>query len=115
MTSTINWLMTFINWSSPDLWRHEFLSVLSIYLRQSLIDTVECKSIFREALDLVVSKPISGFDRLFNIIEGSSLSAYDCEFVALAKENNLPFITEDKKIIREFPHIAFSMNGYLSG
>ncbi len=101
-------------WSSPALWRHEFLSVLSIYLRQNLIDAAGCKSIFREAVDLVVSKPISDSDRVFDIIEGSSLSAYDCEFVALAIENNLPLITEDKKVIREFPHVAFSMNRYLS-
>ena len=90
------------------------MSVLCIYLRKSLIDTVQCKSIFREAVDLVVSKPISDFGRVFGIIEGSRLSPYDCEFVAFAMENNLPLITEDKKIIREFPLIASSMNDYLS-
>ena len=96
------------------MWRHEFVSVLSIYLRQSLIDSAECKSVFREAVDLVVSYPIPDFDMVFGIIEGSSLSSYDCEFVAFAMENNLPLITEDKKIIRGFHHIASSMNGHLS-
>jgi len=37
------------------------------------------------------------------------LSSYDCEFVSLAKEAGLPLITEDKKILREFPEIACKM------
>ena len=101
-------------WRSPLLWRYELMSVLSLYLRQNLIDAAGCKSIFQEALDLVVSEPISYIDRVFDIIECSSLSSCDSEFVALAMENSLPLITEDKKIIRTFPDIAFSMDSYLS-
>ncbi|MCA1795675.1 MAG: hypothetical protein LC660_17725 [Desulfobacteraceae bacterium] len=48
-------------WSSPFLWRYEFMSVLSIYLRKNLIDAAGCKSIYKEAMDLVVSRPISDF------------------------------------------------------
>lgn len=40
-------------------------------------------------------------------ISESTCSAYDCEFVALAKEFGLPLVTFDKKILREFSEIAF--------
>ncbi len=100
-------------WSSPILWRYEFMSVLSIYLRKNLIDAAGCKSIYKEAMDLVVSRPISDFDTVFNIVQHGSLSSYDCEFVALAMQSKLPLITEDRKILREFPNIAFPIETYV--
>ncbi len=101
------------NWISPILWRHELLSVLSIYLRKNIIDTTMCKSIYQEAMETVTSRPISEFEKVFNVIENSNLSSYDGEFVALAHENNLPLITEDKKIIHEFPDTACTIKDYL--
>jgi predicted nucleic acid-binding protein len=101
-------------WSSPFLWRYEFMSVLRIYLRKNLIDAAGCKSIYKEAMDLVASRPMSDFDAVFNVVQHSSLSSYDCEFVALAIQSRLPLITEDKKILREFPDIAFPIETYVS-
>jgi predicted nucleic acid-binding protein len=101
-------------WSSPLLWRYEFMSVLSIYLRKDLMDVASCKSVYKEAMDLVISGPISNSDAVFNIVQQSSLSSYDFEFVALAMQTGLPLITEDKKILREFPDVAFSMKTYVS-
>ena len=100
-------------WSSPFLWRYEFMSILSIYLRKNLIDAAGCKSIYKEAMELVVSRPILNFDAVFNIVQHSSLSSYDCEFVALAMHSRLPLITEDKKIIQEFPDFAFPIETYV--
>lgn len=101
-------------WSSPFLWRYEFMSVLGIYLRKNLIDAAGCKSIYKEAMDLVVSRPISDFGAVFNIVQNSILSSYDCEFVAIAMQSKLPLITEDKKILRAFPDIAFPIETYVS-
>ena len=100
------------NWISPFLWRYELLSVLSIYFRQNIIDEVRCQFIYREALDMVTSRPIGNYKTVFELIKKSSLSSYGCEFVALAKETGLPLITEDKKILREFPEIACKMQTY---
>jgi len=41
-------------------------------------------------------------------------SAYDCEFAApLARQLNLPLITQDKKRLKAFPSTAFSMKHFL--
>ncbi len=45
----------------------------------------------------------------------SDCSAYDCEFVALAKEKNTPLFTMDKKIIQSFPDVAVSLVGSYYG
>jgi len=54
-------------WSSPFLWRYEFMSVLSIYLRKNLIDAVGCKSLYKEAVDLVASRLMPDFDAVTGI------------------------------------------------
>ncbi|MDQ3019578.1 MAG: hypothetical protein M3R36_03265 [Bacteroidota bacterium] len=36
-------------------------------------------------------------EKIFELINKSNLSAYDCEFVSLAKDLNIPLITSDKK------------------
>ncbi|MEZ5436228.1 MAG: hypothetical protein R3E67_06805 [Pseudomonadales bacterium] len=46
---------------------------------------------------------------VLRLIETSECSAYDCEFVALAKRNNTMLVTEDKKILKQFPKIAMSL------
>jgi predicted nucleic acid-binding protein len=37
------------------------------------------------------------------LVNQSNCSAYDCEFIALAKHQNIPLVTQDKKVLREFP------------
>jgi predicted nucleic acid-binding protein len=46
---------------------------------------------------------------VLRLIETSKCSAYDCEFVALAKKNNAVLVTEDKKIRKQFPEITLSL------
>ncbi len=100
-------------WIAPMLWHYELLSVLGVYLRNSMLDAKACKAVYSEAQETVESRGTCNFKDVFELIENSTLSAYDCEFVALASTLDLPLITEDKKILREFPNISFSIEGYL--
>ena len=43
----------------------------------------------------------------------SGCSAYDCEFISLAKSLNLKLITSNKKLIQMFPKIAMTAGDYL--
>ncbi|MCP4755509.1 MAG: type II toxin-antitoxin system VapC family toxin [Proteobacteria bacterium] len=101
------------NWIAPSLWRYEFLSVLLLYRRKSIINSSKCKILYKKALEIVETRNFVDIDRVFEVMENSTLSVYDCSFVALADETNLPLITEDKKILSEFPTIAFSIETYL--
>ena len=102
------------NWLAPALWQYEFLNVLAFYHRKSLIDADTLKSIYGKASEIIETREVSNIDLLFNSIETSKLSAYDCHYVVLASENNLPLITEDKKILSEFPKIAISSSQFIS-
>ena len=43
---------------------------------------------------------------------GSRCSAYDCEFVALARELGIPLVTADQMVLSEFPGTAVSMEAF---
>jgi predicted nucleic acid-binding protein len=43
----------------------------------------------------------------------SDCSAYDCEFVALAKRLNSPLITADKKVLKAFPEFATTITEFI--
>ena len=43
------------------------------------------------------------------LVSKSDCSAYDCEFVALARSMGLPLVTEDRSILRDFPGTARGM------
>lgn len=47
-----------------------------------------------------------------NLAFTSNLSAYDCEYVALAEEYNCRLITSDKKIVRAFQETAIQLTDF---
>jgi predicted nucleic acid-binding protein len=51
---------------------------------------------------------------VISLVDSSSCSAYDCEFVALAQDLNVPLLTFDKKILAEFGDTAVSPTQFLS-
>jgi predicted nucleic acid-binding protein len=48
------------------------------------------------------------------LVNNSHCSSYDCEFVALAHYLNTTLITQDQKILNEFPSTAISISNFLS-
>ncbi len=99
-------------WIAPNLWQHEFRSVLGGYLRKNIISRSVCISIYEHALSLIESYDYRDFESVFMLIESSRLSSYDCTFVAFANSLQLPLVTEDKKIRHEFPAVARSMRDF---
>ena len=45
-------------------------------------------------------------DQVLELAAASGCTAYDCEFVALAEQLDVPLITSDKKLIAAFPDVA---------
>lgn len=87
-------------WAAPLLWRSEFRSALSQYIRKGLLTLKDSIEIMESASALmennefdVVSKPV------LLLVNTSNLSAYDCEFVVLAKDLGVKLITAEKKCI----------------
>ena len=94
-------------WIAPTLWRSEFRNVLALYLRKNLLTFDQALAIQTEAESLLQDNEfvVNSLDVL-QLVQNSECSAYDCEFVALAKHMNVHLITMDKKILKNFPDIA---------
>jgi predicted nucleic acid-binding protein len=103
------------NWNAPVLWRSEFKSVLSRYLRKEILSLDETLHIIQQAEQLLSDNEyqISSV-HIMQLVHSSSCSSYDCEFVALAQYLGVALITADKKILRHFPRIAKSPENYLA-
>jgi predicted nucleic acid-binding protein len=84
--------------------------VLALYLRKEILTLEQAYDIQTEAETLLAGNEydVPSLDVL-RLIETSECSAYDCEFVALAKRNNTVLVTEDKKILKQFPKITMSL------
>ena len=103
-------------WFVPKLWRSEFCSVVGQYLRAGAVGLEQAKALIRSAeAELVDSERESDSAIVMDLVAASSCSAYDCEFVALAMSLGIPLVTEDARVVREFPEVAVNMTGALSG
>ena len=102
-------------WNAPLLWRSEFRNVLSQYLRKNILSLDDILIIIQQAEKLLEDNEYKiSSAHIMQLVNSSSCSAYDCEFVALAQYLNIPLITADKKILREFPKVAKSLDIYLA-
>ena len=95
------------DWIAPHLWKSEFLSVLSKYLVAKQLNFNQAVAVFKEAMGIFQdAEYLSDPSKVLSLILESSCSSYDCEFVSLAQEKNIFFITADKKIVSSFPDTA---------
>ena len=103
------------DWFVPKLWRSEFCSVLGQYLRAGSIGLDQARALIRSVeAELVDSERESDLGMVMDLVAASTCSAYDCEFVALARSMGIPLVTEDAQVLRDFPENAINMMGALS-
>ncbi|MCD6388157.1 MAG: type II toxin-antitoxin system VapC family toxin [Desulfobulbaceae bacterium] len=101
-------------WSAPLLWRSEFRNVLTFYIKKNIITLTEAIEIFEFAEELLKENEYEiNYAQVLSLSHSSGCSAYDCEFVNLAKDLDITLVTEDKKILKNFPESAMSMYQFL--
>lgn len=101
------------DWIVPLLWRSEFRNILSGYIRKQSLKKSDALKIMYEAENLFSNREFEiGSEEVLELITSSTCSAYDCEFVALAKSMNTKLVTADKQILREFPEISVSFRAF---
>lgn len=97
-------------WAAPLLWRSEFRNILATYIRNEYFNLSQAHFLMNKAEELmrdgeyqVISKDV------LELAEESGCSAYDCEYVALAKDLGVKLSTTDKQLIKAFPNITTSL------
>nr|VFJ92002.1 MAG: Predicted nucleic acid-binding protein, contains PIN domain [Candidatus Kentron sp. H]VFJ92294.1 MAG: Predicted nucleic acid-binding protein, contains PIN domain [Candidatus Kentron sp. H]VFK01430.1 MAG: Predicted nucleic acid-binding protein, contains PIN domain [Candidatus Kentron sp. H] len=99
-------------WAAPVLWRSELRNVLALYLRKEII-TLEKALHVQENAEAITTEFHIPSGHVLALVRESNCSAYDCEFVALAHQLGVRLVTQDKKILQEFPATSVSITGFL--
>jgi len=102
------------DWHAPVLWRSELRNVLTAYLRRRLLSRVQIGGILRAADQAMADgEHLVADDLVLEVVAGSTLTAYDAEFVALASALAVPLVTADKVVLKAFPEQALTMEAFL--
>jgi predicted nucleic acid-binding protein len=104
------------DWVAPALWRSEFRNILALYIRKNLIDiNTACQMQSEAELVFANNEYQVNSAAVLKLSAESGCSAYDCEFVSLAKTLNVKLITADKKVLNTFPETAVTASNYVAG
>jgi predicted nucleic acid-binding protein len=103
------------DWAAPVLWRSEFRNVLAGYIRKGLLSRTAALDAFGRAEAVIGGREYpADTGKVLALVETSTCSAYDCEFVALAQELGLPLVTSDTGVLRNFAGIAVTPAAFSS-
>lgn len=94
-------------WVAPSLWRSEFRNALAGIMRRGQIRLEEARVMQSEAEGQMRGSEFEVDSSLvLDLVARSDCSAYDCEYVALAKQLGVKLVTMDRKVLRAFPEVA---------
>jgi len=102
------------DWAAPVLWRSEMRNVLALYLRKGLLRLDQAIRLQSRAEDILHGNEYQvPSTAVLTLAQQSGCSAYDCEFVALAQDLEIPLITADKSLLSAFPEHARPLAGFV--
>jgi predicted nucleic acid-binding protein len=103
-------------WAAPVLWRSELRNVLATYVRREELSLPEAILVQETAEELMAGREytVPSADVLETAAQGAC-SAYDGEFVTLARRLALPFVTSDRRLLKSFPRVAVALEEFAAG
>ncbi len=101
------------DWRAPALWRSEFRNVLATYLRGGHIALGEALTLAAWAEDRMEGREYRvDSSSVLRLSAQSGLAAYDCEFVALARDLGAPLLTSDRGLLEAFPDSTVPLSSF---
>jgi predicted nucleic acid-binding protein len=98
-------------WIAPRLWCSEFRNVLTKYVKNKYFNLSQALFLMEKAEDLMQESDYQvQSEDVLKLAEKSGCSAYDCEYIAMAKDFGIKLITTDKQLIKAFPNIVVNLS-----
>lgn len=95
------------DWHAPVLWRSEFRNILAGCMRRGALTFEQATAIQHEAESLLDgAEHETDSKQVLELVRDSDCSAYDCEFIAVARMLGASLATMDGKLLKAFPDIA---------
>ena len=103
------------DWAAPFLWRSEFRNTLVKCLRAGILERDKAFRILGAAESMMAGWECDvASDDVLELAATSGCSAYDAEFVALARDLRVPLVTTDKELLAKFPETALTPESFLA-
>jgi predicted nucleic acid-binding protein len=93
-------------WAAPVLWRSEFRNVVAGMLRRGMHDVSTLQRLVSDAEAHMMQYSVSS-NAVLDAVAASRCTAYDCEYVVLARELRVPLATTDRQVLQAFPDTAW--------
>ncbi len=99
------------HWCAPLLWRSEWRNILSGYVRRGTLTLEQAIALQREAEALMAAGEHDvDSEAVLRLVAESNCTAYDCEFVALARALKVALVTMDGQLLKVFGDTAVALD-----
>jgi len=96
----------------PLLWRSEFMNILALYMRKSMLAPKQAITVYEQALSRLVQFEFQpNGAEVLALAARSGCTAYDCEFIATAKALEPRLLAADKPLLKAFPRETINFAG----
>lgn len=103
------------DWHVPILWRSELRNVLALQVARGTLALGDASTVMAATESTLAGREhLMTGSTVLELAARAGLSAYDCEFVALAQALVVPLVTEDRAVLKAFPDLALTMEAYLA-
>lgn len=101
-------------WVVPILWRSELRSVVHKYVVRGNLTVSRAVFLLGQAEEIIEGRESHVDSRsVLELASRSSCTTYDCEYVALARDLNVPLVTADRAVLKAFPEHAVALREFL--
>jgi len=101
------------DWRLPVLWRHEYLNVLATFAREGGATVAEARTIWRRGVELFGPREQNmDMESALVLATENRVSAYDAQYIALARQLRTVCVTEDRRLLRMFPALTRTMQTF---
>ena len=101
-------------WIVPVLWRYEFQNILATSIKTKQIKPEQAMDIWEKVSKVLIENECEpSASKVIDFVAQHGITAYDGQFIGLALEMGIPFVTEDRELQEKFPGTAISMDEFL--
>jgi predicted nucleic acid-binding protein len=102
------------DWAFPYLWRFEFRNILAMQIQHRGMGPEHALLVWDNATSLARQREFSTDPNvIFDLVTRYPITAYDAEYVALAKHLRVPLVTFDRKLVGSAAETAISAEEFL--
>jgi predicted nucleic acid-binding protein len=100
-------------WAAPVLWRSEFRHALVKCIQRAGMSLDEAMRALQSAEEIMAGREYQvSSGRVLELAARSKCTGFDCEYVALAQDLDVPLVTADPQILKAFPKTAVSLEKF---